>query len=85
MVKSEYYDKIISYAIILAKGSGASITAIQVLDKSSLGDIGDFFGARVEEYEKAMRSVQKNYLPKYNKLLRSKELKLVLKLLVTNQ
>ena len=49
VVKSEYYDKIISYAIILAKGSGASITAIQVLDKSSLGGIGDFFGARVEE------------------------------------
>ena len=42
VVKSEYYDKIISYAIILAKGSGASITAIQVLDKSSLGGIGDF-------------------------------------------
>ena len=33
MVKSEYNDKIISYAIILAKGSGASITAIHVFDK----------------------------------------------------
>ena len=41
VVKSEYNDKIISYAVILAKGSGASITAIQVLDKSTLGGIGD--------------------------------------------
>ena len=53
VVKSEYNDKIISYAIILAKGSGASITAIQVLDKSTLGGIGDVFGRRVDEYEKA--------------------------------
>jgi nucleotide-binding universal stress UspA family protein len=41
VVKSEYNDKIISYAIILAKGSGASITAIHVLDKSAQGDLGD--------------------------------------------
>jgi hypothetical protein len=38
VVKSEYYDKIISYAIILGKGSGASITAMRVLDKSGIGD-----------------------------------------------
>ena len=44
LVKSEYNDKIISYAIILAKGSGASITAIHVLDKSAEGDLGDVFG-----------------------------------------
>ena len=55
LVKSEYNDKIISYAIILAKGSGASITAIHVLDKSAEGDLGDVFGAKVEEYDKAKR------------------------------
>ena len=55
VVKSEYNDKIISYAIILAKGSGASITAIHVLDKSVQGDLGDVFPLKVEEYDKAMR------------------------------
>src|SRR4029078_8698311 len=54
VVKSENNDKIISYAIILAKGSGASITLIHVLDKSTLGGIGDVFGLRAQEYEKAM-------------------------------
>ena len=54
VVKSEYNDKIISYAIILAKGSGASITAIHVLDKSAQGDLGDLFPMKIEEYEKAM-------------------------------
>jgi nucleotide-binding universal stress UspA family protein len=55
VVKSEYSDKIISYAIILAKGSGASITAIHVLDKSAQGDLGDLFPLKVEEYDKATR------------------------------
>ena len=44
VVKSEYNDKIISFATILAKGSGASITVIHVLDKSTLVGIGDVFG-----------------------------------------
>lgn len=53
VVKSENNDKIISYAIILAKGSGASITAIHVLDKTAQGDLGDLFPMKLEEYEKA--------------------------------
>jgi nucleotide-binding universal stress UspA family protein len=53
VVKSEYNDKIISYAVILAKGSGASITAIHVLDKTAQGDLGDIFPMKVEEYENA--------------------------------
>src|SRR6476469_9393397 len=55
VVKSEYNDKIISYAIILAKGSGASITTIHVLDKTAEGDLGDIFPMKVEEYDKATR------------------------------
>ena len=55
VVKSEYNDKIISYAIILAKGSEVSITAIHVLDKSTIGGVGDVFGRRVDEYENEMR------------------------------
>ena len=75
VVKSEYYDKIISYAIILAKGSGASITAIQVLDKSSLGGIGDFFGARVEEYEKAMRKRSEELLTEVQQVIEKQGIK----------
>ena len=55
VVKSEYNDKIISYAIMLAKGSGASITTIHVLDKTAEGDLGDIFPMKVEEYDKAKR------------------------------
>ena len=55
VVKSEYNDKIISYAIMLAKGSGASITTIHVLDKTAEGDLGDIFPMKVEEYDKATR------------------------------
>ena len=85
VVKSEYNDKIISYAIILAKGSGASITAIHVLDKSAQGDLGDLFPMKVEEYEKATSKRAEELLTEYNKLLRRKELKPVSKLLVPNQ
>lgn len=40
--KAGYKEKIIAYGIILAKGSGANITAIHVLDESTLGGIGNF-------------------------------------------
>ena len=77
MVKSEYNDKIISYAIMLAKGSGASITVIHVLDKSTIGGIGDVLGRRVEEYEKEMNKRSEELLTEVHKLWRSKRLKLV--------
>ena len=67
--------KFISYAIILAKGSGANITAIQVLDKSSLGGIGDFFGARVEEYEKAMRKRSEELLTEVQQVIEKQGIK----------
>jgi nucleotide-binding universal stress UspA family protein len=69
VVKSEYNDKIISCAIILAKGSGASITAIHVLDKSTLGGIGDHFGLRVEEYEKAMQKCSEELLTEVQQVI----------------
>ena len=75
VVKSEYNDKIISYAIILAKGSGASITAIHVLDKSTLGGIGDFFGARVEEYEKSMRKRSEELLTEVQQVIEKQGIK----------
>ena len=75
VVKSEYNDKIISYAIILAKGSGASITVIHVLDKSTLGGIGDFFGARVEKYEKAMRKRSEELLTEVQQVIEKQGIK----------
>ena len=74
LVKSEYNDKIISYAIILAKGSGASITAIHVLDKSAQG-LGDRFGLRVEEYEKAMRKRAEELLTEVQQVIEKQGIK----------
>lgn len=75
VVKSEYNDKIISYAIILAKGSGASITAIHVLDKSTLGGIGDVFSLRVGEYEKAMRKRSEELLTEVQQVIEKQGIK----------
>ena len=75
VVKSEYNDKIISYAVILAKGSGASITAIHVLDKSTLGGVGDFFGLRVAEYEKAMRKRSEELLTEVQQVIEKQGIK----------
>src|SRR6185312_3812928 len=75
VVKSEHNNKIISCAIILAKGSGASITAIQVLDKSTFGGIGDHFGLRVAEYEKAMRKRAEELLTEVQQVIEKQGIK----------
>ena len=75
VVKSEYNDKIISYAIILAKGSGASITAIHVLDKSAIGGIGDVFGRRVDEYENEMRKRSQELLTEVQQVIEKQGIK----------
>ena len=76
VVRSEYNDKIISFATILANGSGASITAIHVMDKSTLGGIGDVFGARVEEYEKAMRKRSEELLAEVQQVIEKQGIKI---------
>jgi len=57
--KSGYKEKIISYAITLAKSLGAEIIAIHVIDKSSLGAAGDLLGyyrgGNLGVYEMEMR------------------------------
>ena len=75
VVKSEYNDKIISYAIILAKGSGASITAIHVLDKSAIGGVGDVFRMKVEEYEKEMRKRAQELLTEVQQVIEKQGIK----------
>ena len=75
VVKSEYNDKIISYAIILAKGSGASITAIHVLDKSTIGGVGDVFGRRVDEYENEMRKRSQELLTEVQQVIEKQGIK----------
>ena len=75
LVKSEYNDKIITYAIILAKGSGASITAIHVLDKSAIGGVGDVFGRRVDEYENEMRKRSQELLTEVQQVIEKQGIK----------
>ena len=75
VVKSEYNDKIISCAIILAKGSGASITAIHVLDKSAQGDLGDVFPMKVDEYEKAMSKRAEELLTEVQQVIEKRGIK----------
>jgi nucleotide-binding universal stress UspA family protein len=64
--KSGYKEKIISYAITLAKSLAAEIIAVHVIDKSSLGATGDLLGyyrgGKIEEYEKAMKEVGQRLL-----------------------
>jgi nucleotide-binding universal stress UspA family protein len=75
VVKSEYNDKIISYAIVLAKGSGANITVIHVLDKSTIGGIGDVFGRRVDEYEKEMSKRSEELLTEVQQVIEKQGIK----------
>ena len=57
--KSEYKDKITVYAVMLAKVLGADVTAIHVLDKSSLGFVGGLLsyyrGGKIEAYVDALK------------------------------
>ena len=75
VVKSEYNDKIISYAIMLAKGSGASITAIHVLDKTAQGDLGDLFPMKVDEYDKATRRRAEELLTEVQQVIEKQGIK----------
>ena len=64
--RSGYKEKIISYAITLAKALGAEIIALHVIDKSSLGAAGDLLGYyrgwNIEVYEKEMKEVGERLL-----------------------
>ena len=57
--KSGYKDKITVYAVMLAKVLGADVTAIHVLDKSSLGFVGGLLsyyrGGKIEVYVDALK------------------------------
>jgi nucleotide-binding universal stress UspA family protein len=73
--KAGYKEKIIAYGIILAKGSGASVTAIHVLDESILESIGDFFGSRVDEYQKTMRKNSEELLTEIKQIMEKEGIK----------
>ena len=75
VVKSEHNNKIISCAIILAKGSGASITAIHILDKSAQGDLGDLFPMKLEEYENATNKRAKELLTEVQQVIEKQGIK----------
>lgn len=64
--KSEYTDKIIKYGLRLAKSLRAEVTAVHVIDRSSLGIIGELLayyrGGKIEVYEEALRKKAKEFL-----------------------
>lgn len=57
--KSGYKDRVTVYTVMLAKALGADVTAIHVLDKSSLGLVGDLLsyyrGGKIEVYVDALK------------------------------
>jgi len=57
--KSGHKEKIVSYAVTLAKSLAAEIIAVHVIDKSALGATGDLLGyyrgGKIEEYEIEMK------------------------------
>ena len=73
--KSGYKEKIISYGIILAKGSGASVTAIHVVDKSTVEGIRDVFGGKVGEYENAVKKKSEQLLADVQQILEKQGIK----------
>lgn len=68
-------EKILAYGIILAKGSGASVTAIHVLDESTLGGISDVLGNRVDEYERALKKQSEEILADVRQILEKEGIK----------
>ncbi|HEY7570465.1 MAG TPA: universal stress protein [Nitrososphaeraceae archaeon] len=56
--KSGYKNKIVAYAITLAKALDAGIYAIHVIDESSFGVVGDMMsyyrGGKIDEYRKIL-------------------------------
>ena len=75
MDKAGNREKIVAYGIFLAKGSGASITAIHVLDESALGGISDFFGSKSDEYEKALKKRSEQTLADVREILEKEGIK----------
>src|SRR5919198_1195833 len=66
--KSGYKEKVINFAITLAKGLGAEVTAIHVIDKAAMGIAGDLLGfyrgGKKEAYEEAYEDVLKKQAEK---------------------
>jgi len=71
--KSGYKQKIIAYTITLAKSLGASVTAIHVLDKASLGVVGNmvgfYRGGMSDAYEKVVKKQAEDLLNETKALL----------------
>ena len=59
--KSGYKEKAVAYAITLAKALGAEVTAVHVIDKSSLGITGELLGYYRGEKRDPMKTHMKMY------------------------
>ena len=66
--KSGYKERVINFTITLAKGLGAEVTAIHVIDKASMGIardlVGYYRGGKKEAYEEAYEDVLKRQAEK---------------------
>ena len=58
--RSGYKDKIITFTMSLAKTLGAEVTAVHVIDRSSLGPVadayGNYMGVKIGPLEEALRN-----------------------------
>jgi nucleotide-binding universal stress UspA family protein len=78
--KSGYRQKVIETGTILAKALGASLTAIHVVDRASLGVVWDLLsyypGARAEMYERAVEKESAKLLDEVKDLEQVKGVKI---------
>jgi nucleotide-binding universal stress UspA family protein len=74
--KSGYRQKVIETGTILAKAFGASLTAIHIIDRASLGVVWDLLsyypGTRAEVYERAMQKESAKLLDEAKDLAQGK-------------
>jgi nucleotide-binding universal stress UspA family protein len=74
--KSGYRQKVTETGIMLAKALGASLTAIHVIDRASLGIVWDLLsyypGDRAEKYEKEVQKESAKFLEEVKSLAQMK-------------
>jgi nucleotide-binding universal stress UspA family protein len=81
--ESEHREKIIRYGLILAKSLGAGVTAIHVIDRSSLSSLSDlagllgyYEGGNITYYEEELRKHAKELLGEADTLAKKEGIKI---------
>ena len=85
--KSGYKEKIIRYGFTLAKALGADVTAVHVIDRSSLGVAGDLLGfyrgGKIEVYEESLKKQAEELLGEAEALAKKEGVKIKIEV-ITN-